>query len=217
MSSIFQDEQKGLPGIEDKSQGGGYIALAMLAKLFDLTERRIQQLAEKEIIPKGVNGQYPIVPCIKGYIAYLKEQAQGQGSNKLTEERVTHESIKRQIAAIELQKLRGEVVEISAIEHEWGNLFVTLKTRMRLIPRKIIQQLIDIFLKVYHDFLSEDISMEIRQFALIDGEDLLTNEIDEALNEIAEYDPGKYRTEELSQGDQADNGAHSAASEADGQ
>ena len=53
-----------------------------LAKLFHLTERRVQQLARDGIIAKGIKGKYDLVSSVQGYVKYLQERALGrqQGS-----------------------------------------------------------------------------------------------------------------------------------------
>jgi len=45
------------------------------AKLFNLTERRIQQLASNGVIPRVERGKYPLIGTIQGYVTFL------QGSN----------------------------------------------------------------------------------------------------------------------------------------
>jgi len=50
-----------------------------LAKLFNLSERRIRQLAQAQIIPKKQNGKYDLVGSVQGYLRYLQDQAAGHG------------------------------------------------------------------------------------------------------------------------------------------
>jgi phage terminase Nu1 subunit (DNA packaging protein) len=42
------------------------------AELFGITERRVQQLAKDEVIPKRGRGRYPLVGTVKGYLNYLQ-------------------------------------------------------------------------------------------------------------------------------------------------
>lgn len=44
---------------------------AVLAKLLDLTERRIQQLAKQGIISKTDRGKYDLLTCVREYVRYL--------------------------------------------------------------------------------------------------------------------------------------------------
>lgn len=42
------------------------------ANLFNITVRRIQQLAKDGIIPKSGRGRYPLIGAVKGYVGYLQ-------------------------------------------------------------------------------------------------------------------------------------------------
>ena len=45
----------------------------VLAKLLDISERRVRQLSAEGIIPKGARGRYEMVGAVRGYIRYLRE------------------------------------------------------------------------------------------------------------------------------------------------
>lgn len=49
--------------------------LGTLAKLFVLSERRVQQLRASGIIPKAQDGQYHLVNAVNAYILFLRERA----------------------------------------------------------------------------------------------------------------------------------------------
>lgn len=42
------------------------------AKLFNLGERRIQQLAKDGVIPREARGKYPLIGTIQGYVTFLQ-------------------------------------------------------------------------------------------------------------------------------------------------
>lgn len=42
------------------------------AELFNISERRIQQLAKDAIIPKAGRGRYPLLGTVRGYVDYLQ-------------------------------------------------------------------------------------------------------------------------------------------------
>jgi hypothetical protein len=44
----------------------------IVAKLLNVTRRRVQQLSADGIIPKPKDGKYDIVGCLTGYIKYLQ-------------------------------------------------------------------------------------------------------------------------------------------------
>ena len=99
-----------------------------LAKLFDLTERRIQQLALDGKTVRLGRGKYDLFPSIKGYTKFLREQAKAE-EKKLVEEN-------RKIKEIKRKELEGEYVDAAEVEHELINLFSTIKTRIRSIGPK---------------------------------------------------------------------------------
>ena len=47
----------------------------VLAKLLDLTERRVRQLSAEGVIPKAARGRYEVVGAVRGYIRYLRDLA----------------------------------------------------------------------------------------------------------------------------------------------
>ena len=62
------------------------ITLSDLAKLFGLTERRVQQLAEDEIAERISRGKYKFVPSIKNYIESMKSaygEIEDEDGNKI--------------------------------------------------------------------------------------------------------------------------------------
>ncbi len=65
------------------AESGPTVPVGTLAKLFDLTERRVQQLARDGIIPKATRGQYPLIESVRGYVRFLQERAQGEGPGNI--------------------------------------------------------------------------------------------------------------------------------------
>ena len=52
----------------------GTIADTQLARLTELTERRLRQLADEGWLPKPVERRYLLVPAIQGLLRYYREQ-----------------------------------------------------------------------------------------------------------------------------------------------
>ena len=48
--------------------------VAVIAELLNLSVRRIQQLAERRIIPKATKGKYDLIGCVQGYAEFLQRQ-----------------------------------------------------------------------------------------------------------------------------------------------
>ena len=50
--------------------------IGVIARLLDLSERRVQQLSREGVIPKAERGQYDLIGSVRGYVRYLRDQAQ---------------------------------------------------------------------------------------------------------------------------------------------
>ena len=59
----------------------GAVSGTTLARLLNLSERRVYQLAEAGVIPKGGRGSYPLVPAVQGYVKYLQDKVTGGGGS----------------------------------------------------------------------------------------------------------------------------------------
>jgi hypothetical protein len=49
--------------------------IAVIARLLDLSERRVQQLSRDGVIPKAERGQYDLVGAVRGYVVYGRPRA----------------------------------------------------------------------------------------------------------------------------------------------
>lgn len=94
------------------------VTVSTLAKLFNLTSVRIQQLAADGIIQKSGRGQYDLWPSVRAYIAYLQERKVNQWDSddasptELKKQQLRR--IKEEADKLELQnaQTRGELVEV---------------------------------------------------------------------------------------------------------
>jgi phage terminase Nu1 subunit (DNA packaging protein) len=78
----------------------GTVPLDVLAKLFDLSARRIQQLASDGIIPKpSSRGEYVLAGAIRGYINFLRKDG-------LVDEELAKEKLLEEINNLRLKNLK---------------------------------------------------------------------------------------------------------------
>ena len=109
-----------------------------IAKLLKLSERRIQQLAKEEIIPKAERGKYDLVGSVQGYIDYLKAKVGGEftaeevlkNKNKLLK-------AKAELAEIEKMKATGELIPKEEVKRTWLELVQKVKQKLLSIPNKV--------------------------------------------------------------------------------
>ena len=109
-----------------------------IAKLLKLSERRIQQLAKENVIPKAERGKYDLVNSVHGYIDYLKAKAGGEftaeevlkNKNKLLK-------AKAELAEIDKMKASGELIPKEEVKRTWLELVQKVKQKLLSIPNKV--------------------------------------------------------------------------------
>lgn len=105
-----------------------------IAKLLDMTPRRVQQLANEGIIPKPKDrGQYEIVPCVVGYIKHIKGMLNGEAGDLASEKtRLTRAQAEK--TEIETARLKGELVSLAGAERGWSTLVGAFRAKMLTLP-----------------------------------------------------------------------------------
>jgi phage terminase Nu1 subunit (DNA packaging protein) len=120
---------------------------ATLAKLFQLTERRVQQLAKDGIIPKAEKGRYDLAGSVRGYIRYLQERAAGRLDGSYQETTDLLQERKRLIKAqadkteSEHQKLRGELIPFTLVEETLNEVAVLFASSVDALPGRLANEL----------------------------------------------------------------------------
>jgi len=144
----------------------------VIAKLFNLTERRIQQLTKEGVIQQAAQGRYELAPTIQGYIKYLQERAFGRGNtdSDLQKEKILLTRANRQKAELEVQVMRGELHRSEDVRRVMNDMLGAFRARCLAIPTRAAPKLID----------QKDIAVI---------QDILKAEVYEALAELSEYDP----------------------------
>lgn len=109
-----------------------------IAKLFMISERRVQQLVKKGVIPKNEHGRYELVPTVQGYVRYLQERAIGRTGmpEDYQQEKARLTKIQADKAELELNEITGSLVSSEEIALEWFQMITDCKTRLLTIPAK---------------------------------------------------------------------------------
>lgn len=150
-----------------------------LAEFIDISERRVYQLVDAEIIDRVAEGKYDVKECAKNYYEFKF----GSGSRDLNEVRAEHEEIKKRISEIKLAKQQNKVHEAADVEFAMTNILTTFRNRILAIAPKISPQITGMK-------NTNKIS------------DLMNSELKEALEELSEYDPSLFvDDEDLYEGD----------------
>ena len=112
-----------------------------IAKLLELTPRRINQLVNEGVIPRPVNrGRYELVGSVQGYIRFLRakqiseEMDDEGGSETLHKKRLM--KARADIAEMEAERLTGNLVDVASVEHAWTAAGTRFRQKMLAIPHK---------------------------------------------------------------------------------
>ena len=119
---------------------------AVVATLFNLSERRVQQLAKDGIIDgKKVEGvyQFDLLPTVRKYITYLSDKANGrdQKNRKTEEEKLAAEAdlkrAKADMAELQLKELRGQMHRSEDVEAITTDLVYTIRSMIIALPGRL--------------------------------------------------------------------------------
>ena len=95
--------------------------IGVIAKLLDLSERRVQQLSREGVIPKAERGQYDLIGSVRGYVRYLRDQAQKAqaGAPDYAAERARFIRARADLAEMEAEEKRRSLIAADQIEAAW--------------------------------------------------------------------------------------------------
>lgn len=117
--------------------------IGVIAKLLDLSERRVQQLSRDGVIPKATRGQYDLVGSVRGYVRYLRDQAlrAQAGVPDYASERARFIRARADLAEMEAETMRGGVIAAGDVEAAWIAVLALLRTRLLALPDRLAPQL----------------------------------------------------------------------------
>jgi len=151
-----------------------FVSVGILAEAFNVTGRRVQQLAQDDIIPKSVRGKYDLIACTAAYTKYLHERATG----KDIEPQDVHKERTRLLKAqadkteLEVKSMNGELIAAEQVELLWGGLVSAFRAKIMGLP-----------VRCAHRVLNLNTYQEI--------EEVLRGHVNEALEELSCHEPGE--------------------------
>ncbi len=116
--------------------------IGVIAKLLDLSERRVQQLSREGVIPKATRGQYDLIGSVRGYVRYLRDQAAKAqaGAPDYAAERARFIRARADLAEMEAEEKRGAVIAAGDVEAAWIAVLALLRTRLLALPDRLAPQ-----------------------------------------------------------------------------
>ena len=155
------------------------VTAQVIGQIIGVTDRRVRQLAQEGVIPKLKNGSYDLVPTINAYIRSIKignEAEDNSDKASLDKEKFLHERAKRQKAELILGEMRGDLHDAKIVEEIMTDMLSNFRSKLLSIPSKTAPILLGI----------DDIP---------ELQEILEEKIAEALTELSDYDPVKFRSE----------------------
>ena len=113
--------------------------IGVIARLLDLSERRVQQLSREGVIPKAERGQYDLVGSVRGYVRYLRDQAlkAQAGAPDYAAERARFIRARADLAEMEAEERRRSLIAAEQIEAAWIAVLALLRTRLLALPDRL--------------------------------------------------------------------------------
>jgi phage terminase Nu1 subunit (DNA packaging protein) len=146
--------------------------VGVIARLFGVSERRIQQLAKDGIIPKSVKGKYELVGCVRGYIGFLQERAFGKDVMSIDAHQERARLLKAQAdkTELEVKVLSRNMISVEEVKNDWSAMAVSFRSRLLGLPTR-----------------GAHLATGLKEFHEV--EQALRELVHEALNELSLYDP----------------------------
>lgn len=144
-----------LLSLNDKGEitGGSMYRVEIIAKLFGVTVRRIQQLTQEGVLPTAETPEgrrYDLVPTIQKYVQYLSDKAYGKNRSE-KELELREQKLQADIALKESQGelhqiktkiAAGTYVDIDDVKRDYSNFFTVFKRFALSLPGKISNEVI---------------------------------------------------------------------------
>jgi phage terminase Nu1 subunit (DNA packaging protein) len=146
--------------------------VGVIARLFGVSERRVQQLAKDGIIPKAEKGKYDLVGCVRGYIGFLQERAFGKELVTIDAHQERARLLKAQAdkTELEVKMMNRNLIPVEEVRAFWSGMAVACRARLMSFPTR-----------------GAHIATGLKEFHEV--ENALRELVHEALNELSLYDP----------------------------
>lgn len=156
-----------------KVAGGGFYRVEIIAQLFGVTVRRIQQLTQEGVLPTTETAEgrrYDLVPTIQSYVKYLSDKAYGKNRSEkeleLREQKLTAEVALKESQG-ELHRLRTEIaagkyISVDEVTLDYQRFFVTFKNFAMGIPARLTDRISNCVDPLEARRIEKDLQHEIR-------------------------------------------------------
>ena len=150
-----------------------------LTEYLGVSDRRVRQMVKEGIVVKTGRGKFDLKSSVSNYIKFIKskEKNNNESLEKLkvaqAAETLMHEKLKKRKTELAVLQMEKKLHSAEDVESIWNTMIFSAKSRITAIPTKISPMLVGL----------EDVK---------EVQSLLRREINDVLNEIANYDVSKF-------------------------
>lgn len=171
-------ENKNFTEIERVTVSAGVLKQLLMFK----DDSRVRQLAGEGIFIRASKGRYLLFESLQNYIKTLKVQkdvqsAEAENDVDYKTERAKLEQVKRIQAELKLALMKGELHKSNDVERIMTDMLARIRSRFLQMPSKMAP------------LLAEKETGEIKK--------MLSNEVRDILEELKEYDPKDFYSEDF--------------------
>ncbi len=112
---------------------------AVIAHLFNITERHVNRLAKDGVIQKAARGKYELVTCVKSYVRYLQESSAGGnilntdfGTENIRVKKLTADKLQ-----LEVDLLKGNLIPRSIVDEQINNIILSARAKLLILPTRL--------------------------------------------------------------------------------
>jgi phage terminase Nu1 subunit (DNA packaging protein) len=113
-----------------------------LAKILGITRRYVNQLADKEGLPKAGRGKYELEKVVKWYIDFIRVQSEQKVNKKL--EKIRNDDSQNRLnqykadeALFNLLERQNRLIPTEEVTRTWRNEITLLKRNIFNVPNKV--------------------------------------------------------------------------------
>lgn len=118
--------------------------VGVIAKLLNVSDRRVQQMVKEGIIPKAQRGKYDLIACVQGYVKYLQDLAFGKDMvpTDVHTTRARLQTAQADIAEMEVAQLKERLLDAGKVAGWWAKIIGNAKQNLLAIPSKVAPELL---------------------------------------------------------------------------
>lgn len=159
------------------------VSAKVIGECLSVGDRMVRHLADEGLLKRDSHGKYLLFHSIKNYILALKASKAGEHVDvgpgnvlDLNQEKASNEHWKAMINEIKLQLIQGKVHKSEDVGRILADMLLSFKNKILAIPAKMAVKL----------------EGKTRQ----EIQDIVTEELCAALDELSEYNPADYYSSE---------------------